>query len=183
MAHYVNNEHFLQAIKDYKKELETNPEARVPEYIGQCILDIAKRFASRPNFYGYSYKEELVSDGIENCLQYLTNFDPDKSSNPFAYYTQICYYAFIRRIAREKKQSYIKHKLIQDMPFEAFDQQEFDDAELSQSFMSFVQTNNSFDFESYERKIDKKSTKKATKTPIEELMESDDEQPTTPCND
>jgi len=174
MAHYVNNQEFLQAIKDYKAELEVNPEARVPEYIGHCILEIAKRFASRPNFYGYSYKEELISDGIENCLQYLTNFDPEKSNNPFAYYTQICYFAFIRRIAREKKQSYIKHKLIMDMPFEAFDQQEFDDNELSQSFMSFVQSNSSFDFEGYERKLEKKS-KKAPKTPIEELMEDEPE--------
>lgn len=171
MAHYIDNKEFLQAIIDYKEKLKTDPEARVPEYIGKCILEIATRFASRPNFYGYSYKEELVSDGIENCLQYLTNFDPAKSSNPFAYYTQICYFAFIRRIQREKRQSYIKHRLIQDMPFEAFEQQEFDDAELSQNFMSFVQTNNSFDHEAFEKKLEKKA-KKPKPTALEKLMES-----------
>lgn len=172
MANYVDNKEFLQAIIDYKELLKTKPQARVPEYIGKCILDIATRFASRPNFYGYSYKEELISDGIENCLQYLTNFDPAKSSNPFAYYTQICYFAFIRRIQKEKRQSYIKHKLIQDMPFDAFDHQEFDDQELSQNFMSFVQSNNSFDHGAFERKLEKKQ-KKQKVTALETLMESE----------
>ena len=170
MANYIDNKEFLRAIIEYKELLKTKPDARVPEYIGKCILEISKRFASRPNFYSYSYKEELVSDGIENCLQYLTNFDPAKSSNPFAYYTQICYFAFIRRIQREKRQSYIKHRLIQDMPFEVFEQQEFDDAELSQNFMSFVQTNNSFDHVAFEKKLEKKA-KKQKPTALETLME------------
>lgn len=170
MSHYVNNEEFVAQLNAYKERLGSNPSERVPEYIGKCILDIAKRFASRPNFYGYSYKEEMVSDGVENCLQYLTNFDSAKSTNAFAYFTQICYYAFIRRIAREKKQSYIKHRLIQDMPFEAFEQNEFDDAELSQNFMSFVQSHNSFDHESFEKKLERKP-KKTKPTAVEELME------------
>ena len=173
MANYVDNKEFLRAIIEYKEKLKTDPTARVPEYIGKCILEISTRFASRPNFYGYSYKEELVSDGIENCLQYLTNFDPAKSSNPFAYYTQICYFAFIRRIQREKKQSYIKHRLIQDMPMEVYSQHELDDSELSQSFMSFVQTNSSFDHEAFEKRLEKK-TKKTKPTVLEELMETDE---------
>lgn len=173
MANYVDNKEFLRAIIEYKEKLKTDPTARVPEYIGKCILEISTRFASRPNFYGYSYKEELVSDGIENCLQYLTNFDPAKSSNPFAYYTQICYFAFIRRIQREKKQSYIKHRLIRDLPMEVFSQHELDDSELSQNFMSFVQSNSSFDHEAFEKKLEKKP-KKAKPTVIEELMESDE---------
>lgn len=168
--HYVNNDEFVKALIEYKQRLETNPAERVPEYIGTCILDISKRFASRPNFYGYSYREEMVSDGIENCLQYLTNFDPLKSSNAFAYFTQICYFAFIRRIAKEKKQSYIKHRLIQDMPFEAFEHQEHDDPEVSQNFMSFIQSNSGFDHESFEKKINKKS-KNTPPTPLEDLME------------
>ena len=173
MAHYVDNAKFLEAIKEYKKEVSLNPKARVPEYIGHCILEIAKRFASRPNFYGYSYKEELISDGVENCLQYLTNFDPNKSSNPFAYYTQICYYAFIRRIQKEKKQSYVKHKLLQEMPYEAFDTSEFDDSELAQSFVTFIQTNSNFDHESFERKI--KKTQKPKDTGLEEFMKGNNE--------
>lgn len=170
MADYVNNTDFMNALVSYKETLKTNPSARIPEYIGKCILDIANRFATRPNFYGYSFKDEMISDGIENCIQYITNFDPQKSSNPFAYFTQICFYAFIRRIQREKKQSYIKHQLVRDMPLESFDVQEHDDSEIAQSFMSFIQSNNAFDSEAYEKTLAKKP-KKQKQTPIEKLME------------
>lgn len=169
MAEYVNNVDFMNALIEYKEKLKTSPNAKIPEYIGKCILDIANRFASRPNFYGYSFKDEMISDGIENCIQYLTNYDPQKSSNPFAYFTQICYYAFIRRIQREKKQSYIKHQLIKDMPLESFEVQEHDDSEMAQTFMSFIQSNNQFDGSSFEKNLEKKP-KKHVPTPIEKLM-------------
>lgn len=117
---YVNNPDLLKALSDYRaacKEAEECGEKmpQVPEYIGSCILLIASRLATRPNFSGYSYKDEMISDGIENCLQYIHNFDPDKSSNPFAYFTQIIWYAFLRRIQKEKKQTYIKFKASQTM--------------------------------------------------------------------
>ena len=86
--------------------------ATFPEYIVNCILKIANGLSNRPNFINYTYKDEMISDGIENCLQYIYNFDPTKSKNPFAYFTQIIYYAFIRRIQKEKKQQHIKHKMI-----------------------------------------------------------------------
>jgi hypothetical protein len=117
---YVNNPDLLAALIDYKalcKEAEDagdrNPQ--VPEYIGKCILLIATRLATKPNFSGYSYKEEMISDGIENCLMYIHNFDPEKSQNPFAYFTQIIWFAFLRRIQKEKKQTYIKFKASQNM--------------------------------------------------------------------
>lgn len=117
---YVNNPDLLQALIDYKdacKDAEDSGDKlpQVPEYIGKCILLIAQRLATKPNFSGYSYKEEMISDGIENCLQYIHNFDPEKSSNPFAYFTQIIWYAFLRRIQKEKKQTYIKFKASQNM--------------------------------------------------------------------
>jgi hypothetical protein len=117
---YVNNKDLLQALIDYRnavKEAEDSgePTPQVPEYIGKCILLISTRLATKPNFSGYSYKEEMISDGIENCLQYLHNFNPDKSQNPFAYFTQIIWYAFLRRIQKEKKQTYIKFKASQNM--------------------------------------------------------------------
>lgn len=117
---YVNNADFLQALVDYRnacKEAEDSGDKtpQVPEYVGKCILLIAQRLATKPNFSGYSYKEEMISDGIENCLQYIHNFDPEKSSNPFAYFTQIIWYAFLRRIQKEKKQTYIKFKASQSM--------------------------------------------------------------------
>lgn len=112
---YVNNPDFLEALTDYKKkckEAEDSGDERpqVPNYVGDCIYQIANRLATKPNFSGYSYKEDMIMDGIENCLLYIGNFDPEKSSNPFAYFTQVIWYAFLRRIAKEKKQLYVKYK-------------------------------------------------------------------------
>ena len=115
--HYVNNKEFLAAMVEFKQmvadaEAEGEPKPRVPNYIGECFLKIANHLSYRPNFINYTYKEEMISDGIENCLQYINNFNPEKSNNPFAYFTQIIYFAFIRRITKEKKQSKIKDKLL-----------------------------------------------------------------------
>ena len=124
-VHYVNNKEFLAAIverKELLKEAEESdlPKPQVTNYLGECILKIANHLSYRPNFINYTYRDEMISDGIENSLQYIDNFDPEKSKNPFAYFTQIIYYAFIRRIAKEKKQQKIKERIllrsnIQDM--------------------------------------------------------------------
>ena len=116
-VHYVDNKKFLAAIIE-RKELMAESEAagdgppRITNYLGECILKIANHLSYRPNFINYTYREEMISDGIENCLQYIDRFDPAKSSNPFAYFTQIIYYAFVRRITKEKKQQMIKEKLL-----------------------------------------------------------------------
>ena len=86
----------------------------ISEYLGSVFLKIAQRLSFRPNFINYAFKNDMISDGIENCLHYIHNFNPEKSSNPFAYFTQIIYYAFIRRIQKEKKQLYIKYKSMQN---------------------------------------------------------------------
>ena len=111
--HYVDNAKFLEAMKEWKDQCrdaeETGDEKpRISNYIGECFLKIANGLSYRPNFINYTYRQEMISDGIENCLQYIHNFDPDKSKNPFSYFTQIIYYAFIRRIQKEKKQAHIK---------------------------------------------------------------------------
>lgn len=117
--HYVNNKDFLEAMIVYRaavKEAEANnePHPKVSEYIGSCILEIAKRLSYKPNFINYPFVEDMVADGIENCLLYIDNFDPEKSKNPFSYFTQIIYYAFLRRIHKEKKHLYIRYKSIDD---------------------------------------------------------------------
>ena len=101
-------EKYLQA-KDNDTELPI-----IPDYAGECFLKIAERLSHRPNFINYAFREEIVSDGIENCVMYASNFNPEKSSNPFAYFTQITYYAFLRRIEKEKKQLYIKYKTMDE---------------------------------------------------------------------
>jgi len=116
--HYVNNADFLAAIVKYKDKVEIAekqglPKPRVNNYIGGCFLKIATHLSYRPNFINYMYKDDMVCDGIENCIQYIDNFDPAKSKNPFAYFTQIVYYAFLRRIAKEKRQMEIRDKIIE----------------------------------------------------------------------
>ena len=137
--HYVDNQEFLEAIIVYKKKVfaaaekeipgfsDLDPDAakerlkkwtspnkpRVGNYLGSCFLKIATHLSYRPNFINYMYKDDMVCDGIENCIQYIDNFDPAKSKNPFAYFTQIVYYAFLRRIAKEKRQLDIKEKILE----------------------------------------------------------------------
>lgn len=101
----------VKFIREYKDAVTKGKETpRVPDYIGVCIMKIANKLANRPNFIGYSYRDEFISDGVENCIQYLHNFDPEKSTNPFSYFTTIIWYAFLRRINKEQKQQYIKQK-------------------------------------------------------------------------
>ena len=118
-AHYVDNALFLEAMIEYKKQWQTSKDNEeelpiISEYLGSVFLKIAQRLSFRPNFINYAFKNDMISDGIENCLHYIHNFNPEKSSNPFAYFTQIIYYAFIRRIQKEKKQLYIKYKSMQN---------------------------------------------------------------------
>lgn len=121
--HYLDNKEFLQEIVKYRKSVEQaklndDVKPRVPEYLGECFLKIATHLSYRPNFINYMYKDDMICDGIENCLQYIDNFDPAKSSNPFAYFTQVIYFAFLRRIAKEKKQMEIKDKIIERTGYE-----------------------------------------------------------------
>lgn len=120
--HYVNNKVFHEALIVYKKKVdiakEKNlPKPRIPEYIGECFFKIATHLSYRPNFVNYMFREDMISDGIENCVQYIHNFDVERT-NPFAYFTQIVYYAFLRRIQREKRQMEIKEKIIERSGFE-----------------------------------------------------------------
>ena len=117
--HYVDNEKFLVVMSDYReKYLQAKDEEEelpiIPDYAGECFLKIAERLSHRPNFINYAFREEMVSDGIENCVMYASNFNPEKSTNPFAYFTQIIYFAFLRRIEKEKKQLYIKYKTMEE---------------------------------------------------------------------
>jgi hypothetical protein len=128
-TNYIDNEKmyaemvdYSQKIKAYQKTLkelsetdEKPPKPRVSEYIGSCILMIANRLSTRPNFANYVHREEMIGDAIENCLLYVDNFNPNKSKNPFAYFTQIIYFAFLRRIQKEKKQMYVRMKVLENI--------------------------------------------------------------------
>ena len=116
--YYVNNKEFLEAIVEYKRKVELaekkgKSKPLVPNYIGECFLKIATHLSYKPNFVNYMFREDMICDGIENCVQYIHNFNPEKSTNPFAYFTQIIHYAFLRRIQKEKKQMEIRTKIIE----------------------------------------------------------------------
>jgi hypothetical protein len=146
--HYVNNKEFTAAITEHniavKKAVKDGVEPpRVSEYIGECIYKIATRLSTKPNFINYSYRDEMICDGIENCLQYINNFNPEKSQNAFAYITQIIYYAFLRRIQKEKKQSAIKQKAIMNSGIltDMVDTIEGDTQQYSNTYVEFLQDN------------------------------------------
>ena len=128
-VHYVNNKEFLAALIDYRQNVELaqqrgDPKPQITNYLGECFLKIATHLSFKPNFVNYIFKDDMISDGIENCVQYIHNFDPEKSQNPFAYFTQIIHYAFLRRIQKEKKQLEIKNKILERT---GFDEVFFDD--------------------------------------------------------
>lgn len=174
--HYINNADFLKALTDYKELCETAHKEKksdppIPNYIGECFLKIADHLSRKPNFVSYSFREEMISDGIENCLMYFKNFDPSKSKNPFAYFTQIIYYAFLRRIMKEKKQLYVKYKATENFgildEFEMFEDSDGNmrQFQLYDNISEFIQT-----FEE-----NKRNKKRSKNNLIEELEENIDE--------
>jgi hypothetical protein len=114
--HYVNNKALLECIVEYRKKLQHAKEIRanrmppMPRYAGECLQLICERMSTRPNFGGYSYREDMVMEAVLNCVQAFDNFNPEKSNNPFGYFSRIAWRAMLRTIWEERKQSYVKHK-------------------------------------------------------------------------
>ena len=120
---FIDNKEFYAALVAYRKQCQQAEESGeqapiIPRYIGKCFLDIAEHLSMRPNFSNYMYRQDMVMDAVENCVLYCKNFDPDKSKNPFSYFTQVCWYAFLRRISKEKRQIEICDKIISKSGFE-----------------------------------------------------------------
>ena len=165
-AHYVDNKKLLAAMIEFRNSVieakeNDKPRPRIPNYIGECIMKISEHLSYRPNFINYTYKDEMISDGIENCLLYIDNFNPEKSKNPFAYFTQIIYYAFIRRMQKEKKQTYVKYKslerhVLEDDILEA-------GGVTKKSYLEFMQNNMSGFIEDFEKSQKVKKTRAKAK--------------------
>jgi hypothetical protein len=142
-SHYVDNKKFLQALIEYRTAIdaaktEGKDPPQVPNYIGECFIKIATHLSYKSNFINYTFKDDMISDGIENCLTAVAKFDPAKSSNPFAYYTQIIYFAFLRRIQKEKKMQATKYKMIESMDLDAIITQEHDNGEFNNQFLDYL---------------------------------------------
>lgn len=174
-VHYVDNAKFLEEIKKHKAKVAEakklgKPEPRINDYLGDCIMKIANKVSTIPSFYGYSFRDEMIMDGVENCITYFDRFDADKYNNPFAYYTQIIVWAFIRRINKEEKNRYIIYKnfersMMQNGQFESVDENE--------NLISPPMYDNILEFiEKFERKEKAKKDKKASlKDGLEKMLE------------
>jgi hypothetical protein len=178
--HYVDNKVFLQAMTEFKErcdkaEKRGRKKPPVTNYIGECFLKIANHLSYRPNFINYTFRDDMISDGIENCLQYLSNFNPKKSKNPFAYFTQIIYYAFIRRIQKEKKQVNIKAKLIEDANLADLHIDPNDtNKDYKNQFIEFLRKNSPKTDELPKKKeIKVRKRKRTKKTPLEIVIDEE----------
>ena len=176
-SHYVDNKKFLQALIDYRQLVVDAAEKGedtpiVSKYIGECFIKIATHLSYKSNFINYTIKDDMISDGIENCLTAVVKFDPAKSSNPFAYYTQVIYFAFIRRIQKEKKQQIVKYKLIDNMDIDSLISQE-QDGEFGPQFLDYLKRQmDNIDIEKRVMNIPKKAKK--VQDDIENPLDLDD---------
>ena len=171
-AHYVDNKKFLAALVEYRKEVELANSKKeelplVPDYIAECFVKIATHLSYKSNFINYTFKDDMISDGIENCLIAARKFDPSISSNPFAYYTQITYFAFIRRIQKEKKHQATKYKIIENLDLDSIIQ-ENDDSDSSRQLIEYLKKQlDIIDPDKRETPEQTKAKKKKVKSDIE----------------
>lgn len=164
-AHYVDNKKFYDALVEYKQSVDNAiannlEKPRVSNYIGECFLKIATHLSYKANFINYSFKDDMISDGIENCLTAVEKFDPTRSTNPFAYYTQIIFFAFIRRIQKEKKQQATKYKLLENVDIDQIISHSEDNEEVVNHLTELIRRQS--DTVEVERKTVKKSKKNAS---------------------
>jgi hypothetical protein len=174
-SHYINNKDFYKAICEHLDKVNAarendEPPPQVSEYIGLCILQIANKLANRSNFANYPFREELISDAIVNCLLYIDRFNPEYK-NPFAYYTQVAWNAFIQRIEKEHTNLYTKYKQIEDkLLYDIHDEDkihitkygtDYSD-EMMREFMDKFETKKA----AKKRKISKKKASKETKLEV-----------------
>lgn len=175
-AHYVDNQKFFQEIVAYRQKLQEARDAgledpRIPNYIGECIWKIAEKLSTKPCFMNYSYRDEMISDGVENCILYFKDYDPVKGQNPFAYFTQVIYYAFLRRISKEEKNRYTIYKNFQNILCSA-DMQSFVDQDDKHLLPPTMHDNINDFMKRFEKKEEeKKAKRKQTKEGLMKFYE------------
>jgi len=147
--HYVDNAKFLAALLEHRDRVIAARAAgtelpQISNYLGECFVKIAEHLSYKANFIGYPFRDEMVGDAIENCLAVVNNFDPAKSKNPFAYFTQITFYAFVRRITKEKKHLQTKFRYIDQLDISEIITQEQDNGDFQNQFLEYLkaQTDN-----------------------------------------
>jgi hypothetical protein len=178
--HYVDNQKFFAEIVVYRKKLQEArssglEDPRIPDYIGECIWKIAEKLSTKPCFINYSYRDEMVSDGIENCIMYFKDYNPEIGQNPFAYFTQVIYYAFLRRINKEEKNRYTMYKHFQETMVQQHDIGLFSDSEGNHLIPTQMYDNINTFMDKFEKKEEAKKLKR--KQAKEGLSKFYEEQP------
>ena len=177
---YVNNAEFYKAMVAYKKSLREAEDSgeelpRIPNYIGECLYQIANRLAYKPNFINYTYRDDMIADGLENAVMCINNFDPEKSSNPFAYFTQVIWFAFLRRIEKEKRQVYIRHKVMENSIVSDTLFEHGTDSDFNSSSIKELGNDRMNDFvQKYEATMESKRKPSTKKKGLEKFMGDDE---------
>lgn len=176
---YLDNKQFLKELTNYRekyieaqKDSEKEVKIRIPDSIGIAMMDIATNLAKKPNFSGYDFKDEMIHDAVVNCLEYAHKFDPEKSDNPFSYFTQVTFYAFLRRIDKEKKKLYTQLKAQESlfMEIEA-DPNYKGNTQISESEKMFHEGMQDF-IQKFEEKNFPIKSKKKPNNPLSDLLNS-----------
>ena len=184
-VHYVDNKKFFEAIVEYRGKLKDARDAgledpRIPNYIGECIWKIAEKLSTKPCFMNYSYRDEMISDGVENCILYFKDYDPVKGQNPFAYFTQVIYYAFLRRISKEEKNRYTMYKNFQETIIHSHDMRHLVDGDDNHLLPTQMYDNINDFMSRFEKKEEaKKAKRKQMKEGLLKFYEEKNEERTT----
>ena len=182
---YVNNKQLYDAIVKYRADCKTaeqegKPEPKMPNYIGECVWKIAEKLSTKPCFVNYSFRDEMISDAIENCFLYFKDYNPDYNPdnnpnykpNPFAYFTQVVYFAFLRRINKEEKIRYTLYKNFQETIVNNYDSNLLVDGDDNHVMPTQMYDNiNDFMARFEKKEALKKTKRKQTKLGLTQYME------------
>ena len=180
--HYVDNRQLYEALVTWQKETRKAlrkklPKPPLPDFVAECMMKMANRLSQKAGFVNYTYREDMVGDALESCLRYIHNFNPAKSTNAFAYITQIIHNAFIRRIQKEQKQLYVKMRIVDQADFaDSYEKQTGDDAHYNNNYVTYLQENKGDVISKFENWKESKKTKaNAKKKKKAGLFEEDEE--------
>ena len=182
-THYVNNVDLYNALVAWQKETRKAhrkklPQPPLPDFVAESMMKMANRLSQKAGFVNYTYREDMVGDALESCLRYIHNFNPAKSTNAFAYITQIIHNAFIRRIQKEQKQLYVKMRIVDQADFaDSYEKQSGDDAHYNNSYVTYLQENKGDVIAKFENWKESKKTKANAKKKSKIGVLMDDEEP------
>lgn len=181
-VHYVDNKKFYEEILIHKEKVKEAREKglqdpKLSNYIGECIYKIANKLSNKPCFINYSFRDEMISDGIENCILYFNDYNPELGKNPFAYFTQVIYFAFLRRINKEEKNRYIIYKNFQETIINNGHASLLTDGDNNHLLSTNIYDNINEFMDRYEKKEEvKKEKRKIAKEGLSKFYEEDNEQ-------